>query len=524
VKASEPRKFTVPRGDGEVFAFPGFDGAGAQIAENRRRARAWPDHVGDLPLSALRRSLRSTVLALARQYTAGIVEVPSEGDAEGPLVVTGHQAELFHPGVWVKNAWAYRIARAVDGVSINLVVDNDVARHTALVVPRRWREAGRIGAEAVPIAFAPPAPARTTEETPVEMAAIDAFTRRVKELVRATPMQAPFEMFAERFTAAVREGATTVPEVLTATRRRIERDLGVENLELPVSLLAETDEFARFAADLIANARRFAPCYNRALQAYRKARHIRNRANPLPDLALGASRVEVPLWTWRRGGARQRLFLSEGALVSEDGELRADGPDPRGAMQRAAAAGYKIRPRALTMTMFVRLLLADTFIHGIGGANYDQVTDAIIAEYFGIQPPAIMTLSATLRLPLERPRVAAEDRVRVLRRLRDLRYQPERFVSAKAGGEEPVRELLREKRRLMESQAARAPGGPERFERFRAVNARLGEMSSTTREALEKELDEVVSAMAVDKTLSDREYGYPLHPLENIRALFGLGP
>jgi hypothetical protein len=58
-------------------------------------------------------------------------------------VVTGHQAELFHPGVWIKNAWACRIARALSGVSLNLVVDNDVARHTGLAVPRAGRSGFR---------------------------------------------------------------------------------------------------------------------------------------------------------------------------------------------------------------------------------------------------------------------------------------------------------------------------------------------------------------------------------------------
>ena len=36
--------------------------------------------------------------------------------------------------------------------------------------------------------------------------------------------------------------------------------------------------------------------------------------------------------------------------------------------------GIKLRSRALTTTMFVRLFLADAFLHGIGGAKYDEVT------------------------------------------------------------------------------------------------------------------------------------------------------
>ena len=59
-----------------------------------------------------------------------------------------------------------------------------------------------------------------------------------------------------------------------------------------------------------------------------------------------------------------------------------------------------LRPRALTLTLFARLCLGDFFIHGIGGGKYDEVTDAIIRDYFGIEPPAYQVLSATLHLPL----------------------------------------------------------------------------------------------------------------------------
>src|SRR5689334_21153410 len=47
----------------------------------------------------------------------------------------------------------------------------------------------------------------------------------------------------------------------------------------------------------------------------------------------------------------------------------------------------RISPRALTLTTFFRLLLADQFVHGIGGARYDRVTDRLIARFLGIEPP-----------------------------------------------------------------------------------------------------------------------------------------
>ena len=45
--------------------------------------------------------------------------------------------------------------------------------------------------------------------------------------------------------------------------------------------------------------------------------------------------------------------------------------------------------------MFARLAVADLFIHGIGGAKYDELTDAIGERFFGIQLRPYMVVSGT---------------------------------------------------------------------------------------------------------------------------------
>ena len=61
--------------------------------------------------------------------------------------------------------------------------------------------------------------------------------------------------------------------------------------------------------------------------------------------------------------------------------------------------GVKIRGRALVTTLFARMFLADLFIHGIGGAKYDQLTDQMIGRFLGCDAPEFMILTATMRLP-----------------------------------------------------------------------------------------------------------------------------
>ena len=59
----------------------------------------------------------------------------------------------------------------------------------------------------------------------------------------------------------------------------------------------------------------------------------------------------------------------------------------------------RLSPRALTLTLFLRLLVVDQFVHGIGGGQYDQVTDRIIADHFKLPPPKFSVATGTMYLP-----------------------------------------------------------------------------------------------------------------------------
>src|SRR5205085_11199692 len=101
-----------------------------------------------------------------------------------------------------------------------------------------------------------------------------------------------------------------------------------------------------------------------------------------------------------------------------------------GRRERATTSSdiHALRPRALTLTLFARLCLGDFFIHGIGGGKYDEVTDAIIRDYFGLDPPAYQVLSATLHLPLPGFPATATDVERAERLVRDLTWNPQRHL------------------------------------------------------------------------------------------------
>ncbi len=78
--------------------------------------------------------------------------------------------------------------------------------------------------------------------------------------------------------------------------------------------------------------------------------------------------------------------------------------------------------------MFARFFLGDLFIHGIGGAKYDELGDEISRRFLGFEPPAFLALSLTLCLGLPIDAATPDDLDAVDRQLRDLTFNPDRHL------------------------------------------------------------------------------------------------
>ena len=164
--------------------------------------------------------------------------------------------------------------------------------------------------------------------------------------------------------------------LLTAARKSLEEDFGIENPEVPVSWMCDTDGFYHFVLHILYEAERFAKIYNEKLSEYRSIHKIRSKSNPLPDLKIIGNLIELPFWVWKAEGQRAKCYR-----VNEGEDIKiTDGVDilvilkkSEGAMENLSRlkvlmeTGIKIRPRAITTTMFSRLFFSDVFIHGIGG-------------------------------------------------------------------------------------------------------------------------------------------------------------
>jgi len=534
------QRLKAPRTDGDLVAVPPLADCREVACRNAEDLQTTGVEILGVPLSDLRQQAQREVLQAAKAYTGQWVSQLAAGPQTGLWFVSGHQPGLSHPGVWVKNFVVGELARREEGVGLNLVVDNDIFQGAGIRVPVGTRRNPALET----VAFDSRHPAQPWEEVRVgDRDLFASFGDRVTASMENWGIEPLVRQFWPRAIAHL-SNSDRIADALTAARNACERDWGTANLELPLSRLCELDSFRLFACHILAELPRFHSVYNAVLHEYREINRIRSRTHPIPDLHTADGWLEAPFWVWRTGEhQRQRLLartVGQEIWLSDDGRetfarlpLSPEG-DPAGmigALRPLAGQGIRLRTRALTTTLFSRLCFADLFVHGIGGAIYDEITDRIICRFFGIHRPQFLARSATLHLPLQTFEVSPGDEQRLVNQLRALRYNAERSTGAALP--ENAADIIAEKQRLIEQQQSRnGRGSPDgrptrqprgsgpgyaRFRRFQEISRELSAYTQSPRQQLMRELERIRGELAANAVMQNREYAFCLYPAEKLR-------
>jgi hypothetical protein len=478
--------------------------------------------IGEVPLPVWRRQARAETLALAWAYTRSLgVAVAAAGppgaspaaDAD-LLLATGHQPVLVHPGIWIKVLAMSRLVPP-GGVGLHCVVDTDALDVVAADVPAiadgRLVRTQVVLARAEPDVPAEALPAPSPDAWRAFLAAIDARMRTLE----APEVLAGWER-ARGLPPPPASGG--LAGAVTWARRTLEGPRPY--VDLPVSHLHRSGAFRRFCWAIVREARRFAEVHNSQLAAYRAHYGVRTAAQPFPDLLVDDRVVETPFWIVRDGRRRPLVVeVAAGRLLAGDDPVGGIPADP----DDAAFAALPIRPRAMTLTAFMRLGVADLFIHGLGGGRYDRATDAIVRAFFGVAPPPYATVTATLWLPFATAGQAADERRRLHRQLLDLRHNPDRFLPATDG---PHRALVEEKwaliRRLDRGEARTRRERRQATARIREINAIL-QVQVADRVAAVQDALRRLDRLAQDAEVATaRTYPFLLFPVEAVERLVDL--
>jgi len=520
------RRLRAPRGHGAILFEPPPSALPALIAANAESRRTADYVLQGRTLKSLAVDARRELIDLAYRYTSSYRNFDRPASCER-LFVAGHQPELFHPGVWFKNFVLDRVAREHQAVAVNLLIDSDTIKHVSLRVPGGSLEA--------PVAESLPFDA-AADEIPYEERDIEdrglfaSFGERAAEQIRPIvpdPLLRQYWPMARERAAATRN----LGACLAQARHQLEGEWGLRTLEIPQSQVCAMPSFHWFTAHLLAQLPRFRTVYNDAVDAYRLVNHVRSANHPVPNLALDGEWLEAPFWLWSASAPRRRrlfvrrhaggMTLTDRRRIEFDLPL-IDGADASAAVDVLAALperGVKLRSRALVTTLFARLVLADLFLHGIGGAKYDQLTDELVRQFFGLEPPGFLVLSATMHLAPAAAATTPNDLRRLDRELRDLEYHPEAYLEQlRLPDEAPVdiAHWLALKTRWRSVEQTRE-NARERCHAIRAANEALQAWTEPRRRELMRERQEAARQARATSVLTSREYAFCLYPESTLR-------
>jgi len=487
----------------------------------------------------LRKLGREQALFASQRYMSGYApslaqSILNVDSSRQRLVLGGHQPELFHPGVWFKNFLLSEIGKRSNSIGMQVIVDHDVAKSDTLRVPSCMKtKAGGCEAFAlrsIPLPIRgesqPRMPWHATLTAQLDPAAWDKTIANIYQSMSLCGLEQPLLLSRKKMLAQCIASTQNIGDAFSHFRHLIEMENGVRNLEVPFGHLCADSAFGYFVHHCARNADALWSSYNNCRNAYRIRHKIRNQAQPVLELLRQGDWYELPFWIYQERQAtveRKRLWVCKknnqlqlsDHFDSAQATVSVTLPWMEQALpnvwQDIRKKGICIRPRALMTTLYLRCFVADLFVHGIGGGTYDELTDDIMRDWIGLEPPVYMTSSASLHLPF-----FSDDDLHQLdpalslsivqRELQLVRSVPERFL-------EPSNEYHR---KLMESHARQIAVIPERgnklkWHRETASNKQLIEASIEPRKqtALAK-LAAIERAVQQNKIRKSREYSFVL--------------
>lgn len=298
-----------------------------------------------------------------------------------PVIMSGHQAALWHPGILAKWLGARAWAAAHGWAAAWAVVDHDPEDFTVVRVPAR-DDHGRLVEATVPIAPREVGERVRAGAAPCTLPPFDVPGGAPPKA--CTPLASPER--ARAALRAARAGARSAPEQLTAATWALIGGLAPHIVF--ASRLGATDLVVSLVQRMAADPRACRAAYNDAL----RAAPAESRLTPLGEDPRRGH--ELPLWVIDGAtGVRRRVWSADLAVG-------------------AGVPGARVLPRALMLSGVLRLGACDVFVHGLGGgasrfagledrhAGYDRATEAWLGAWLGRVLAPSVVVSATMRLPL----------------------------------------------------------------------------------------------------------------------------
>jgi len=504
------KNLVPPTGDGETLITPHLSEYGKIIESNRGLSRDVA--IGSDSLKNLAGEARRLAVEEALSYTRKLGLDPGENtDPDGPIIASGHQPIALYPGLILKQFALAREANRLNAVPLFFSVDSDEFKGDTVPAPAMNGNLRRADHLLFPQEGKGIFETATVEPPEKTIQRLEDLRNSLADPRLSKPQKA-LAVFIDRLKRVdFKNQNYTARQILMRSvwRKGIEGGL----LEIPVSGICGHEPFLKFATDIIGRIGEFKTVYNGQLASYRKEHKLRYAVNPFPDLDDHSGLIETPFWIIQ-GQSREKLFAREtnrGAVL-----FTPDGNQLSLSDLASGAKGAHIRPRAIVLSIYLRLFVCDLFIHGVGGAKYDAVTDRIIETFYGIKPPALACVTGTVFAGIDADD-PGEEMETIETELRKIEHHPE--TSGEHG--ELFGKLTAEKKELVD--LIQKPGSDRKNIgiRISRLNKEMSAILAPVKKGLNEKLKSLKLKEEERKVAQARDYPYFYYQPERIAALLG---
>ncbi len=405
------------------------------------------------------------------------------------LIATGHQAQLWHPGILAKDIALSLAAQRLGTQRLHLIVDQDANEAWRLEVPFVDGDELKIKTvllaeqkTGVPTGFQPPADVSLLQE---RLAGLD------------SQLTGALERALNKLPGGCESLAEQIAVVLTRLKKPYAGDVPV----MMVSDLAGLDVYETIVSRMLADAHQCAILYNRAVAEFPLA--------GMTPMVVGRELVELPLWAVAWNESRQRVFVdladSAPMFVYDDGE-----PIDREAVT--------LLPRALMLTAVMRGYVCDLFIHGTGGLVYDRVTEAWWRAWAGETLSPMAGVTADVFLDLGAPVADRAELDRAVWWMHHLPHNLDRVLGLEGEAVQRKRNLLEH----MDDDRGQAGGRGRRraaFGELHQINRELAEQNPDAMALAKRELHLARAGVKNARIARRRDWCFALYPPDSLHSL-----
>lgn len=398
-----------------------------------------------------------------------------------PVIASGHQPEFHHPGIVFKDLMVWKIAGLLDGIPLHVIVDTDlfelsytypVSKENGKAEIKKWHvvnEDHRIYKD-------------TRLSTRDRLDLIEILKSQLSEIPKF--LENPSECLSiinKKIEALESESCIQVTNEIIRDEYLSARGIHIHGVN--VSQLAALPAFYKLVEVIKNRITDFRTVYNSALAEYRQLHKIKNHAQPIPDLAEG----EMPFW-----------------ILDEENDIR------KVMHVNDSIDSAVVLPRAVTLTLFLRLFISDFFIHGKGGGRYEEVSEHILKEFFEIDPAPFEVASATMHLEPRSGHILPELSEKDLDlKLRDAVYSPEKFL-------EPDHDFVLQKKALQEKFKDPNSNKKELNSKIQELNEKMKLLIGKEKEKLEKMKQELPELLKTKMVFNERTFPFYYYEMDEL--------